>query len=162
MRAPLILLAIFSVATPALGDIYKYTDEHGVVTYTNMPGRAPTKAERIAVEPSTPQPTQPTVTIPGPNRAKPATPSPAGFPRVDGDTQRKRDDARRQILETELNGERKALDDAKVALSSGQEVRLGNEKNYQKYLDRVKDLQDSVNTHQSNVDALQRELSNLH
>ena len=66
-----------------------------------------------------------------------------------------------QKVEGEVQTEQKALEDARAALSSGQEVRNGNERNYQKYLDRVKGLQDAVDAHQSNLDALQKEIANL-
>ena len=151
-------------ACVAQADIYKYTDENGVVNYTNLPTRVPGKAERIAVEPASPSAVNPSAGAGG-AAARPkaaATPTPAGFPRVDGDTQRRRDDTRRQILEGELQAEQKALDQARQALAAGQEVRQGNERNYQKYLDRVKGLQDEVDTHQANLDALQKEIGNLH
>jgi hypothetical protein len=157
-------LALCLAALPAGADIYKYTDENGVVNYTNLPSRVPSKAERIAVEPgstATNQAAPPAVPAAG-ARPRAAAVTPAGFPHVDGDTQRKRDDARRQILDSELQAEQKAFEDAKQALNSGQETRLGNERNYQKYLDRVKELQDAVNTHQANLEALQREIGNLH
>lgn len=157
-----VTLCCLLTAMPAGADIYKYTDENGVVNYTNMPTRMPAKAERIATEPA------PTAAPPAAGNASPArtqhatTPSPAGFPRVDSDTQRRRDDTRRQILESEVQAEQKALEESRQALASGQEVRQGNERNYQKYLDRVKDLQDAVDTHQANLEALQKEIGNLH
>ena len=161
---PLFALVASLAVLPASGDIYKYTDENGVVNYTNLPSRIPPRAERIAVEPSSARPAPPPAAAPqAAQKARSGTPtSPPGFPRVDNDTQRKRDDTRRQILESEAQTEHKALEDARQALTSGQEVRLGNERNYQKYLDRVKELQDAVNTHEANLDALQKEISNLH
>ncbi len=159
---PLSAVCLILSAAIAQADIYKYTDENGVVNYTNLPTRVPGKAERIAVEPS-PSAVGPSTPGAAAVRPKPATTAtPAGFPRVDGDTQRRRDDTRRQILEGELQSEQKALEQARQALASGQEVRMGNERNYQKYLDRVKGLQDDVDTHQANLDALQKEISNLH
>jgi len=160
---PCLSVALMLCACLAQADIYKYTDENGVVNYTNLPTRVPGKAERIAVEPS-PSAVNPSA-LPGVAAAHPkpaAVATPAGFPRVDGDTQRRRDDSRRQILEGELQSEQKALEQARQALATGQEVRNGNERNYQKYLDRVKGLQDEVDTHQANLDALQKEIGNLH
>ena len=159
-----VTLSILLAAMPAGADIYKYTDENGVVNYTNMPARMPAKAERIATEPApsavTPAPASGSAS---PARVQRATaPTPAGFPRVDSDTQRKRDDSRRQILETEFLTEQKALEESRQALTSGQEARQGNERGLQKYLDRVKDLQDAVDTHQANLEALQKEIGNLH
>ena len=138
IRAP-ILVSLILAALTAQADIYKYTDENGVVNYTNMPSRLPAKAERIAREPGASAAVSPAAPD---GSGKTSTPSPANFPRVDGSTQRKRDDTRRQILAGEVLNEQKALEEAKQALVAGQEVRNGNERNYQKYLDRVKALQD--------------------
>jgi hypothetical protein len=41
-------------------------------------------------------------------------------------------------------------------------VREGGEKNYQRVLDRLKPYQDSVQLHERNIDALQKEIGNLH
>ena len=168
MRPFLLLLLPLLAALPARADIYKYVDEQGNVNYTNIPNRLPGKAERVVIErePSATAPlpaTLPAQTGVATGGATPRTrtASPAGFPKVDGDTQRKRDDQRRQILDSELQSEQKALEQARQALSDGKEVRLGGERNYSRYLDRVKELQDAVDTHQANLDALQKEIGNL-
>jgi hypothetical protein len=163
LTRPVLAIALLLALSVAQADIYKYTDENGVVNYTNLPNRMPAKAERIAVEPApsaVPQPIVVPAAPPQAGKARPVTPTPGNFPRVDGDTQRKRDDARRQILESELQTEQKALEDSRQALAAGQE-RQGGERNYQKYLDRVKQLQETVDTHQANLDALQKEIGNL-
>ena len=40
-------------------------------------------------------------------------------------------------------------------------MRLGDERNYQKYLDRIQGLKDNVALHERNVDALRKEISKL-
>jgi hypothetical protein len=90
-----------------------------------------------------------------------ATPTPPGFPRVDKDTQKSRDDGRRRILEDELTTEQKGLSDAKVKLAEQEGVRNADEKNYQRVLDRLKPYQEAVERHERNVSALQRELAAL-
>lgn len=90
-----------------------------------------------------------------------ATPTPPGFPRVDKDTQKSRDDGRRRILEDELFTEEKGLTDAKAKLAEQESIRNGDEKNYQRVLDRLKPYQDAVERHERNVTALKRELSAL-
>ena len=40
-------------------------------------------------------------------------------------------------------------------------MRFGDEKNYQRVLDRLKPYQDDVERHERNVAALQKELSNV-
>jgi Domain of unknown function (DUF4124) len=145
------------------GPIYKYVDDQGNVTYSNSPRPG---AKIIVLDPAPP----PASAAPSPPRSGDASPAreaprrqavPNNFPRVDSDTQRKRDLSRRNILEEELRNEQKALDEAKQALKEGEATRLGNERNYQKYLDRVQGLKDTVETHQKNVEAIRKELGNL-
>lgn len=85
----------------------------------------------------------------------------SNFPSVDKDTQRKRDDERRTILEQELAAEQKRLDAARRQMEEQQSVRLVTERDYQRYLDRVQPFRDSVENHERNVQAIQSELSNL-
>jgi hypothetical protein len=95
-----------------------------------------------------------------PQRAS-ATPTPPNFPRVDKDTQKARDDGRRRILEDELSTEEKGLSAAKAKLVEQEGIRNGDEKNYQRVLDRLKPYQEAVERHERNVAALKRELAAL-
>ncbi len=149
-RIPAILgLLSLCCISSAQAEIYKYVDKDGHVTYSNVPIRG---AKKINLDPLN--------TIPA-TRARPESASPAGFPSVDSDTQRRRDDTRRKVLEDELAAERKLLDEAKKALAEQEAVRMGNERNYQKYLDRVQPYKDNVALHEKNIEALQKEISNL-
>lgn len=87
-------------ATTAHAEIYKHVDAEGRVTYSNVPMKG---AVKLNLEPLT--------TIPA-SRPKTSAASPPGFPKVDGDTQKKRDDTRRKILEEELEAEEKLLAEA--------------------------------------------------
>jgi len=89
------------------------------------------------------------------------TARPGNFPRVDAATQRLRDDTRRQILEEELDVEVKSLADARAKLAEQEAVRNGDERNYQKVLDRLQPYQETVERHERNVMALQKELIRL-
>jgi hypothetical protein len=89
------------------------------------------------------------------------TARPANFPRVDPETQRLRDDTRRMILENELSAETKSLAAAREKLAEQESVRNGNERNYQKVLDRLQPYQETVERHERNVMALQQELIRL-
>lgn len=119
------LATLFSAST-SQAEIYKHIDAQGRVTYSNVPIKGATK---LNLEPLT--------TVPGP-RAKTSTPTPANFPRVDSDTQKKRDDTRRKILEEELATEVKLLDVA----AKGQS-------------------REEIELHEKNISALKKELSNL-
>jgi chromosome segregation ATPase len=81
--------------------------------------------------------------------------------KVDKAEQKARDSDARRILQDELSKEQAALDALKKEYNNGQPERQGNERNYQKYLDRVEQLKSSIARKQSDVEALQRELAKL-
>lgn len=143
------------LALPAWGDTFKCLDTNGRATYTNM--KEETKGKNCTVV------MREISVVPAiqPARSAAATPSPPGFPKVDPATQRARDDGRRRILEEELGGEEKALAQAKAELTQQESIRTGDEKNYQRVLDRLKKYKDEVERHEKNVAALRKELSNV-
>lgn len=130
----------------AHAEIYKYVGKDGRITYSNVPVKG---AKKIDLGPINTIPASKTKAVP------------ANFPSVNGETQKKRDDTRRKILLDELATEQKLLEEAKQALSEGEAIRLGNEKNYQKYLDRIQPLKDAVARHEANIEALRTEIANL-
>ena len=149
-----VVALVFVLATPARGDTFKCIDANGRATYTNMKDEAKGKncsvvMREISVVPAIP-----------PARNAATNPSPAGFPKVDPATQKNRDGARRRILEEELSGEEKALAQAKTELTEQESIRTGDEKNYQRVLDRLQKYKDEVEQHEKNVEALKKELSN--
>jgi predicted RNase H-like nuclease (RuvC/YqgF family) len=97
---------------------------------------------------------------------KPVTPASSGFPKVDGETQRGRDDTRRKILQDELDAEQKLLDEANQNLNDASpEVFKGPDgktfRNVAKYDEKIKQLQEQVDLHTKNIEALKTELSKL-
>ncbi|HUL40350.1 MAG TPA: DUF4124 domain-containing protein [Burkholderiales bacterium] len=131
----------------AEADIYKKVDADGRVTYSNVPIKG---GQKLNLEPLN--------TVPS---GSGNTETPSNFPRVDAETQKSRDDTRREILENELSQEMAQLEEAKKALAEAESTRLGSERNYQKFLDRVQPFKDAVAEHQKNVDALKEELAGL-
>jgi hypothetical protein len=79
---------------------------------------------------------------------------PADFPRVDAKTQKKRDVARRDILERELQEERKALADAARKLGQIKQgpVAAGAPAIVREYEERIR-------THKANIANLEKELA---
>ena len=67
----------------------------------------------------------------------------------------------REILEKELAVEQNALTKARQDLAQQESVRSANEQNYARVEERLRPFKDSIETHQKNIEALQRELSNL-
>jgi hypothetical protein len=146
--------AVFCVCPMLVhAEIYKAIDEDGHVTYSSTPLKG---GKKLNLEPL-------------PTMVPPANvQSPADFPRVDNETQRGRDDTRRKILQDELNAEQKLLDEATLKLKEGEsnpEVFKGPDgrtyRNVAKYEDKIKPLQEQVDLHKNNVEAIQTELSKI-
>jgi hypothetical protein len=134
-------------------EIYKAVDENGHVTYSSSPLKG---GKKLNLEPL-------------PTMVPPANvQSSEGFPRVDTETQRGRDDTRRKILQDELDAEQKLLDEATQNLKDGEsnpEVFKGKDgktfRNVAKYDEKIKTLQEQVDLHKNNVEALKTELSRI-
>lgn len=141
----LLMLAAMS----AQADIYKCADADGHVTYSNV---ATKNCKKLNLEPVNTAPAA---------KAAAKTPTPAAFPRVDDGAQKARDTDRRRILEGELAAEQKNLEEAKKALAEQEAVRSGDEKNYQKVLDRLQPFKDKVALHERNLEAIRKEIANL-
>jgi hypothetical protein len=154
------VLTLFAPAASAV--LCKYVDDNGHVTYSDSPVKGAKKSSCFEAPPVPQPPPQPQPQTSRPNSPQTATPAPqGGLPNVDPATQRRRDESRRKILEDELAVEERALAQARKALSEGEATRLGSERNYQRYLDRIQGLKDRVTQHERNVAALKQELSNL-
>jgi hypothetical protein len=146
-------------AQAASDQVFKCVDANGKITYTN--DRDAAKGCQVldteqAVSTIPMKSTSVSTTGTGTN-----TPTPPSFPRVTTDAQRERDTSRRQLLENELAVEQRALEEAQQALAAQEAIRTGDEKNYQKVLDRLQPFKDKVDQHQRNIEALNREISGL-
>lgn len=150
-----LLLPTLLLATPALAEIYKYIDENGQVTFTDVYRKGAKKIE-LPGAPSA----APAGRSDAPRRASYA-PSPADFPRIDPATQKRRDDIRRQVLEDEIAGERRNADEARRQLALGERLQPGERATDATYLNRVGKLRATVQQHEQNIAAIQRELANL-
>lgn len=131
-------------------------DDEGRVIYSNTPNNPPRGAKMVRCF-SDPAPRP----APVPQGPKPQPGARDGFPKVDGQTQKKRDDERQRILEKELSDEQQQLEAARQKLAEQEAIRTGDERNYQRYLDRVQPFRDNVANHERNIEAIRRELSNL-
>jgi hypothetical protein len=83
----------------------------------------------------------------------------SGVTRVDPVEQRLRDNDARRILEGELQREENRLTEMKTEYNNGQPERQGNEKNYQKYIDRVGEMKTAIDRKESDIAALKREIA---
>ncbi len=102
-----------------------------------------------------------------PAAAPAATPAPtptAARPadsRVDPAAQRARDSDARRILSDELRREEEQLAQLRREFNNGEPERRGDERNYQRYLDRVTEMRAALVRKEADVAALQRELAKL-
>jgi hypothetical protein len=167
MRSTALLFAAF-VAGPALAQdtVWRCSDGDGRQHYTNIKKETEGKACQVVTKEVSvvPAPAPPTARGRGaapPAATASAATTPPGFPRVDADTQRARDETRRKILQDELATEEKSLAEARAKLTEQESVRHGDERNYQRVLDRLKPFQEAVERHERNVAALKKELGAL-
>lgn len=79
--------------------------------------------------------------------------------KVQSEDQKARDADARRILEAELRKEEEALAALKKEYNNGQPERKGDERNYQKYQERVEAMKASVTRKEADVAALKRELA---
>lgn len=170
MMKTLIFAVSLAVSAPfASAAIYKYVDESGRVTYSNVPikgGKVVSSLPQLSTYSSSGRPAaqraprqRASTASYAPARAtggsKPATNVPvnASYPSVDTKTQAGRDGMRQRILQQELANERKALVDAQQALADARQST--------KAPTDVKRRQDAVTDRQKNIEALQRELGQM-
>lgn len=183
MRTLCIAVAFAAASSGAAAQttIYKHTDDSGRVTYSNKPikGAVILELDPIVTLPIAPRGAAPQ-NLPVEKPAV-AVVTPMGFPSVDSQTQRRRDDTRRRILEQELQQEEKFLAETRQALLSEQKnptliaaVRLAQQaaeptpeqqaefrRNIDKASERIRTLQSTVAEHEKNVEALKKELGGL-
>ena len=148
MTKPFLCL-LFSLLPLAVSaqTIYKCTDENGGTLISNA--KVDKSCKAIAASPETSMPA-PRVKAPG----AAANPTPSGFPKVQEDTQKARDGDRRHILEQELANEQRSLEQAKKDLAEQERTPGVTPERNAPYRDRVAQ-------HERNIQAIQKELSNL-
>jgi hypothetical protein len=81
--------------------------------------------------------------------------------KVEANEQKARDTDARRILESELKKEEEQLAALQKEYNNGEPERRGDEKNFQKYQDRVAEMKASIARKESDVAALKRELGKL-
>jgi len=135
-------------------EIYKRVDADGHVTYSSEPLKG---AQKLYLKPLP--------TLSG-GRSQHSTPE--DFPKVDTQTQKRRDATRRIILQDELASEEKLLETARTNLKtieSNPEPLVGADgipfRNAALHTEKLKTAQESVTLHEQNIKALRTEISNL-
>jgi hypothetical protein len=104
------------------------------------------------------------ITIIAPAKRAGAAAVPARQPsdnRIDPALQKARDSDARRILEAELRREETRLAELRKEYNAGEPERRGDERNYQKYLDRTAELKASIARKENDVAAIKRELAKV-
>jgi hypothetical protein len=102
------------------------------------------------------------VTVVPAQKAPAKSSSPQNFPKESANDRLSARDKQRVTLERELAQEESMLADARRKLAEQESVRAGDERNYARVLERLQPFKDAVEVHTKNIDALKRELVNLH
>jgi hypothetical protein len=133
------------------GGVFRCTDAEGKVEYRNVGDtKGCKKIETEAVN-----------TVPFPRPAAKPSPEAKVGARVDNGAQRSRDNDRRRILEDEMASEQKRLTELKAEYNNGEPERRGDERNFQRYTDRVEKLKADISRSEANVESLRRELGTV-
>ncbi|MBI0098402.1 MULTISPECIES: DUF4124 domain-containing protein [Snodgrassella] len=136
MRKSLILATLCTlISTSALAQIYECTDSRGNHSYSEVPkGKNCHSVSNLGGNFSTTSAYKPAVATPDTNSK-------------DADSA-----ARNQPDQAAISAARKNLADAKKALEDGKKIRMGNERNYVRYQERIKGLEDAVKSRQQDLD----------
>lgn len=152
---------IAAAAQPGSGTVYRcpgnpvlYTDQLSAKEAIAKGCRTIEGAPITIVETPRPRPTTSPPARPGGSASPPGS-------RIDPADQRARDGERRSILQAELNREEARLADLRREYNDGQPERLGSERNYQKYLDRVEELKAGIARKENDIASIRRELGKL-
>lgn len=144
-----LLLAAASLPVAAQ-TIYKCIDDNGGTLISNT--RVNKDCRAVVSSPET--------AVPAPRpRPAAANPSPANFPRVAEDAQKARDNDRKHILEQELAGEQRSLEQAKRELAEQESLRAPA--GAAPGVDRLAPYRERVAQHERNIVAIQKELGGL-
>jgi hypothetical protein len=150
--APLLALLAFAAATSVDAAICKYIDADGAIHYTNVSPDRGWRKLSCDIADDAPRPKA------GSGAAK--SPTPTGFPRVEPEAQKSRDELRRKVLADELASEEKLLAEARTAYDNGAPVPLAEEQSdAEKYRQRIARLRQAVQLHERNIEALRKELA---
>ena len=151
MRSVFVLLSLYMLASQTFAQgVYVCTQANGVREYRNTGDtRGCRKLDTESLS-----------SIPAPSSVTQAKADPS-FPRVDSQTQKRRDLDRLQILNDEIRTEENKLAELQKEYQNGEPERLGSERNYAKYQERVAAMKDDIARTEKNIEALRREIGQL-
>ena len=135
--------ALFSLSCTIQAGVYKHVDEHGNVTYSNVPS---SNAKKIALPPL--------VVVPSVDSGNVEE-------RIAKRREAMKIGEQREQIQSKITEEEKRLNEVKSEYKDGNPDRLGSERNYQRYLNRVERLREEIDTREKNLNSLRKELQEL-
>ena len=135
--------ALFSLSCTIQAGVYKHVDEHGNVTYSNVPS---SNAKKIALPPL--------VVVPSVDSGNVEE-------RIAKRREAMKAGEQREQIQSKITEEEKRLNEVKSEYKDGNPDRLGSERNYQRYLNRVERLREEIDTREKNLNSLRKELQEL-
>lgn len=153
--APLLLVATSLAQAQPAGSVY-YICPGNVFTNTLSAKEAESRGckAREAQQPTT-------VAAPKVHNPERASAPRGSEGRVDANEQRTRDSDARRILEAELQREEASLEVLKKDYNGGEPERRGDERNAQRYLDRIAEMKAAIQRKEADIAAIKRELAKL-
>ncbi|MBS0587758.1 DUF4124 domain-containing protein [Nitrosomonas sp.] len=135
--------ALFSLSCTIQAGVYKHVDEHGNVTYSNVPS---SNAKKIALPPL--------VVVPSVDSGNVEE-------RIAKRREAMKIGEQREQIQSKITEEEKRLNEVKSEYKDGNPDRLGSERNYQRYLNRVERLREEIDAREKNLNSLRKELQEL-
>lgn len=139
----IMFLILFAVSSFVQAGVYKHVDEEGNVTYSNMRSK---NSEAVNL---------PLITV------VPAIQTEEVNSIIERRKESSNNKKQRNDIEEQISEEKSRLSDLKNEYKDGTPDRLGSERNYQRYLDRVERLKGEIAIREINLNNLQQNLQNL-
>ncbi|MDE2389074.1 MAG: DUF4124 domain-containing protein [Betaproteobacteria bacterium] len=134
---------LFFLSCAVQAGVYKHVDEHGNVTYSNIPS---SNSKKIALPPL--------VVVPSVDSGNVEE-------RIAKRREAMKIGEQREQIQSKITEEEKRLNEVKSEYKDGNPDRLGSERNYQRYLNRVEQLREEIDVREKNLNILRKELQEL-
>lgn len=143
IRMGVVLLMMAGGMAAQAQQIYKHVDKNGNVTYSSAPVKDAKKVEL------------PAITVVPANRATVRSGKSAHAAAEDRETSQRN-------LEARIAEEERALAEIRSEFKNGEPDRLGSERNFQRYTDRIERLKNEIAQREQTLSGLKSSLQGLH
>ncbi|WP_295627419.1 DUF4124 domain-containing protein [uncultured Nitrosomonas sp.] len=143
LRNYFLFIALILYFSLSHAGVYKHTDENGNVTYSNIPSN---DSKRVDLPPI--------IVVP-----------PVDTGEVEDRISKRRESMKlkehREQLQNKIAAEEAQLNEAKSEYKDGMPDRLGSERNYQRYLNRVDRLREEISAREKNLELMKSDLDTI-